>query len=104
MQWGVVRQNVASGISTTRDETNEINALPVDHVNGILAKMEGRAIHVIGSVLLSKGMRRGELCALRWQDVDLDGAKIKVEQALEITKAGGVRFKSTKNRLSRRSI
>ena len=48
-------------------------------------------------------MRRGELLALRWQDVDLDRATLKVERSLEQTKAG-LRFKSPKTRHSRRTV
>jgi len=61
---------------------------------------------------LSTGMRRGELLALRWKDVDLDGASLRVEQSLEQTKVkntkpalgAGLRFKSPKTRYGRRSI
>jgi integrase len=31
---------------------------------------------------LSTGMRRGEICGLRWQDIDLDGGWLRVEQSL----------------------
>jgi integrase len=47
-------------------------------------------------------MRRGELLALRWQDVDLDGTRLRVEQSLEQTRAG-LRFKSPKTKHGRRS-
>jgi integrase len=49
-------------------------------------------------------MRRGELLALRWQDVDLDGGTVKVERSLEHTKKFGYRFKSPKTRAGRRTI
>jgi integrase len=42
------------------------------------------------------GMRRGEICALRWRNVDLNAAQISVVESLEQTKAG-LRFKSPKS-------
>ncbi len=42
------------------------------------------------------GLRRGEICALRWKNVDLDGAQLSVVESLEQTKAG-LRFKSPKS-------
>jgi integrase len=41
-------------------------------------------------------MRRGEILALRWKNVDLDRGIIRVVESLEQTKAG-LRFKPPKN-------
>lgn len=49
------------------------------------------------------GMRRGELLGLRWQDVDLDAARLRVEQQALPT-PGGVTFGSPKSKRSRRTI
>ena len=48
-------------------------------------------------------MRRGEILALRWQDVDLDGGKLAVGQSLEQT-AAGLKFKGPKTKYGRRAI
>ena len=48
-------------------------------------------------------MRRGELVALRWKDVDMDGGKVRVERSLEQTNAG-LRFKSPKTKAGRRTV
>ncbi len=57
----------------------------------------------IAKLALATGMRRGELLALRWQDIDLDRGRITVARSLEQTKAG-LRFKETKTRHGRRNI
>jgi len=51
-------------------------------------------------VALATGMRRGEIVALRWKNVDLDRGVLRVVQSLEQTKAG-LRFKDTKNSRNR---
>jgi len=48
-------------------------------------------------------MRRGEIAALRWGDVDLDGGRIRVERSLEQTNAG-LAFKAPKTNAGRRII
>ena len=48
-------------------------------------------------------MRRGELLALRWEDIDLKHATLKVERSLEET-AAGLRFKGPKTAHGRRTI
>jgi integrase len=49
---------------------------------------------------LATGMRRGELLALGWQDVDLDRGSLSVRRSLERTKAG-LRLKAPKSNRSR---
>ena len=53
---------------------------------------------------LGTGLRRGELLALRWQDVELDTAVLRVEQAVEQTKRGGIVMKAPKTRHGRRAV
>jgi integrase len=72
-------------------------------IRTVLDKLRGRTMYPIASLALATGMRRGELLALRWQNVDLDGCKLRVEQSLEQTKAG-LRFKSPKTKNGRRTI
>jgi integrase len=48
-------------------------------------------------------MRRGEIAALRWCDIDLDRRKIRVERSLEQTR-GGLAFKLPKTAAGRRTV
>jgi integrase len=53
---------------------------------------------------LCTGLRRGELLAIRWTDLDLDNARLTINQSLSQTREGGWFFKSPKNKSSRRTI
>jgi integrase len=46
-------------------------------------------------------MRRGEILALRWNNVDLDRRILRVVESLEQTKTGGLRFKAPKTEKTR---
>jgi integrase len=46
-------------------------------------------------IALATGMRRGEICALRWKNVDLDRGMVRVVESLEQTKTA-LRFKAPK--------
>ncbi len=102
-RWGLVQQNVASLVSPPRVPASEIELLTPAQVQAVLRGLQGRSIYPVLVTALSTGMRRGELLAMRWRDVDLDRAMIRVEQSLEQTKAG-LRIKSPKTKHGRRSI
>ncbi|HLJ20098.1 MAG TPA: tyrosine-type recombinase/integrase, partial [Stellaceae bacterium] len=102
--WGEIATNPASAVQPPKVESTEIEILSEEQARTVLQKLRGRSLYLIVAVLLSTGMRRGEALALRWKDVDLEGARIRVEQSLEQTKAGGLRFKTPKTKHGRRSI
>ena len=47
-------------------------------------------------VAIASGARRGEVCALRWCDVDLDKRFVRIERSVSATASAGVVIKSTK--------
>ena len=102
-RWGLVQQNVAALVTPPRVASTEIGAASPAQVQTVLERLEGRSVFPIFMLALATGMRRGELLALRWCDVDLDGAVLRVERSLEQTKTG-LRFKSPKTRHGRRPI
>jgi integrase len=55
-------------------------------------------------IALATGMRRGEILALRWGNLDLDRGVVRVVESLEHTRQGGLRFKSTKTDRARRAV
>jgi integrase len=49
-------------------------------------------------------MRRGEILALRWSEIDLDRGMLSVTRTLEKSRKGGLHFKQPKTKRSRRNI
>ena len=78
-----------------RIERKEISTLTVEQSVRLLNSV--RHIHIYWPVLLglTTGMRRGEILALRWRNVDLGRATLRVVQSLEQTK-DAIRFKDCK--------
>jgi integrase len=100
---GLIPANPARLAERPRVHRTEIEILKEPQVRDLLLKLRGRRMYLIAALGLFTGMRRGELVALRWKDIDLDGAVLRVEQSLEQTKEG-LRFKSPKTLHGRRSI
>jgi integrase len=89
----VARLKSPPKVSDTGDEMVIVHDVPA-----LVEKLEGSALRL--SALLGRlcGMRLGEILALRWERVGLDGKVIQVRKALEQTKTHGIRFKAAKTR------
>jgi len=103
-QWGVVARNVAAMVDAPRVKAHEVEILTPAEVQTVLETLRGRSLYPIVATALGTGLRRSELLALRWKDVDLDAGAVTVEQALEQTKRGGLVFRQPKTRHGRRSV
>jgi integrase len=82
----------------------ELAILQPDRARELLDALRGQPLYMLASLALASGMRRNEMLALRWQDINLDAGRLTVETALEQTTAHGVRVKGPKTRRSRRTI
>jgi integrase len=101
--WGVVAQNAAAVVSPPPAPDTEMTILTADQIGVVLRHLNGRALRPIVSFLLGTGARRGEVLALRWQDLDLDKGVVRIERAVEQTKAG-LRIKAPKTKAGKRSV
>jgi integrase len=102
--WGLVGQNVATVVEPPPASTDaEISILNEDQIRALLAHLEGRTLKPIVSFLLGTGARRGEALALRWGDIDLDKAIVRIERSVEQTKVG-LRIKAPKTKHGRRKV
>jgi len=104
MQWGIVPRNVADMVDAPRVREEEIEILTAGEMQRVLEILREKPLYAITALALASGLRRGELLALRWQDINLDGAHLHVERALEETKRGGLAFKPPKTRHGRRTV
>ena len=60
----------------------KISAWTADQVRTFVEAGDGSAMHDSFLLALNTGMRRGEIYGLTWADVDLDGGRLHVRQAL----------------------
>ena len=100
----LITKNAAVSQRAPRVEDEEMVILTNEQVNALLPALAGRSIYPPAIVALFTGMRRGEILALRWSNVDLDTKVARVREALEETKKLGLRFKPPKTKNGVRDI
>ena len=100
---GVIRDNPAELAKPPREPDRETDMLQPDKAE-LLERLRGRPFYTLASLGVATDMRRNEMLALLWQDIDLDAGRLTVEQALEQTAAHGIRVKAPKTRHGRRTI
>ena len=103
VEWSLLLRNPAAVAKPPKIQAREIEIITVEQAQKILQRLRGRPLYPMIVLALATGMRRGELLALRWCDIDLSAGKVRVERSLEQTKAG-LRFKEPKTKHGRRSI
>jgi integrase len=84
-------------------ERQELGMPDQDGIARLINAAASTRLHAPIVLALATGMRRGEVLALRWCDVDLVGQSLRVTRSLEVTNAG-LRFKAPKTKHSRRTI
>jgi integrase len=76
----------------------------VQDMSGLIEKLKGSQLQALAMIALFTGLRLAEVLALRWSRVDLDKNMLQVREALEFTKAHGIRFKPPKSKAGRRDL
>ncbi|MCK5623472.1 MAG: site-specific integrase [Alphaproteobacteria bacterium] len=99
----IVERNVASIITPPRAEQTKVAILTDGQIADMLEKIEGLSLYPIVALAIGTGARRGEIAALRWSDIDLDAATVRIERSLEQT-ASGLRVKDPKTKAGRRTV
>ena len=100
---GVLFKNPARQVKPPRPPSREIKILHKGEITTVIGAAKEAGLYVPVLVAVTTGMRRGELLALRWSDIDLKAASLTVNQSLERIKGKFV-FKSPKTKTSRRTI
>jgi len=98
--WKLVKNNPTDGVEAPVVRPQEI--VPIDETQAawLLTVAEGTRPYIPIMLAIGLGLRRGEVLALRWSDVNWDRAVLMVSRSLEESTVG-VAFKEPKGKRSR---
>lgn len=102
----VLSRNPTDGVKAPKRKKPEPNAIPEEQRRRLAAALASAAqtAEVVGiTVALFTGMREGEICGLRWRNVDIEAGTIDVREAIG-KDAGRYYVKEPKTGGSRRTV
>lgn len=106
VKWQVIYDNPCRRVEAPRKEQKEAEYLDDEQAQQLLVCLQGEPLQyrAIVTMLLYTGMRRGELCGLEWDDVDMQHALIDISKTTQYLPGRGVFNDDTKTKSSRRVI
>lgn len=93
--WEVIPRNPADAVEPPKIERATLNTFDISQTAELIESIQASRIRLAVLLGVLCGLRRGEIVALRWRDVDLDHCRLAVVESAEQT-AAGVRYKPTK--------
>lgn len=102
-KWEIVNRNVASLVDLPRRSSPERPTLDKDQLLAFLESAKGDRLLPLYALTISLGLRRGEVLALHWDDVDLEQGTLRVRQSLQRV-AGKLSVTPTKTEQSNREV
>ena len=101
---GLLSVNPCKSISPPRDAHKTIPAFGPDELDKLITALKQSNFYLYYYTLLLTGLRRSELLALKWNEVDLELASIYVSHSLHRLDDGTIVIKEPKTARSRRPV
>ena len=101
--WKNLQANPASSVRPPRVPHAEVEILAPAELALVMEKLKDNPVYPIMVVALGTGARRGEILALRWCDLDLEGGQVRIHRAVEQTKRQVI-IDEPKTKNSRRTV
>ena len=99
----LIPYNPCEGVSLPKRKKYKAEVYSTEMINSLLTKTEGTDMYLPILILVSAGLRRGELLALRWQDIDFENKILKVRKNM-VRGLNGYIIKSPKTEAGIRDI
>jgi integrase len=103
VKWGLVTRNACDLVEPPRVGRPKLHAFNADQARAFLDATADDRLSALYLTALCTGLRRGELLALRWEDIDLERGTLAVRNAL-VKVRGGWQLAETKTPSSRRVV
>jgi len=104
VKWGLIQRNSADAVSPPKAQKPEIQTWDEYEIRRFLDATKNSAYYPIFYLALFTGLRRSELLALRWQDMDSLYYQLYVSRSMHHLKTGEIVFRQPKSAKGNRTV
>jgi integrase len=105
VRWTLIPRNPADDVKAPTPTPKEMHPLSAEEARRLLDTARGDRLEALYVLAIHTGMRRGELLGLKWDDIDLENATVRVRRTLtRIDNGKRLALGPPKNKQSRRTI
>jgi integrase len=104
IEWQLINRNIADAVKPPRAQRPEMQVWSETEIKQFLEAAKNTPYYTIFYLLLFTGMRRSEVMALRWSDIDFILGEIHINRSLHILRGGIPYFKAPKSATGRRTV
>ena len=103
-KWQLLSRNPADSVDPPTPQRYQIPTLSIDVTKRLLACADETRYGTLVFLAAMTGLRVGELCGLRWVDIDLDNGALSVRQTLQWMSGEGFTMRQPKTYRSTRPV
>ena len=96
VRWQMLARNPVDAVDPPKIERSAMNTYDLAQTADLIDATRGTRMTITVILAVLCGLRRGEIAALRWRNINLDAAQLAVTESAEQTRAG-VRYKQPKS-------
>lgn len=100
----ILKSPVLSSHKARGASKEEVKPLSIQQSKALLDATRGTRAYVPVALMLGCGLRRGEVCGLRWSDVDIENGLLHVRNTIDLTPGKEQFQETTKTEAGRRDI
>ena len=104
VQEGLIRVNPAVGCKLPPKKAREMQVLTREEIQRFLIQAKAEGYFELFLLELTTGLRRGELLALQWDDLNLETGELKITKQVYRTKEDGLLISQPKTKSSIRTV
>jgi integrase len=103
IKWQLINSNPCNNVQPPRPNAVTMKVWDMETSNKFISKIKNENIYIPVLIALHTGLREGEICALKWDDIDLEDKTLTVKHTLQRIYSE-LCLKEPKTKKSRRTI